>query len=212
VDHVNNAVDDGIHNVNEMMRYVHIYVKSLFVDKDLPQATNRRFYPTRNDLRQMIYRRRRANMHGLLDQEIVANKVTAWSAQHPHDFWVYRPADSDADQHLLLIHQSQWQRRLMLRYGQELVFLDATYKTTRYALPLFFLCVHSNNGYVVVAAIVIEKEDSASLIEALGRLKQAVPDWNPTAFMTDASEIEITAIRTVFKGLKSTQTMEHIRK
>jgi len=148
----------------------------------------------------MIYRRRKANMHGLLDQEIVANKVAAWSSRRPLDFWVYRPADSDAGQHLLITHQSQWQRRLMLRYGQDLVFLDATYKTTRYALPLFFLCVHTNSGYMVVAIIVMEREDTASLIEAIRLLQQNVPEWNPAAFMTDASEIEITAIRTIFPG------------
>ena len=140
----------------------------------------------------MIHRRRRANTHGLLDQEIVANKITAWSTERPKDYWLYRPSDSDADQQLLLVHQSQWQRRLMLRYGQELAFLDATYKTTRYALPLFFLCVHTNSGYIVVAVIVIEREDSGSLSEALCLLRQSATEWNPSAFMLDSSKLEIS--------------------
>ena len=41
VDHINKAVDDGIQNVSEMMRYLHIFVKSLLPEKDLPQSTNR---------------------------------------------------------------------------------------------------------------------------------------------------------------------------
>ena len=196
VDHVNRSVDDGIQNVSEMQRNVHIFVKSLFSGSSLPKTINRRFYPSREDLRHMIYRRRRANMHGLLDQEIVGNKVTAWSAEHPDDFWLYRPSSTSTDgstgDQLLLIYQSLWQRRLLLRYGQQLVFLDATYKTTQYALPLFFLCVHTNCGYVVTAVFVIEREDSASLSEALNELSQSLPQWRPAAFMIDASEIEVT--------------------
>jgi len=67
----------------------------------------------------MIYRRRQANMHGMLDRDIVSNKIAGWMAEPPDDFWLFHPSDSDADQQLLLVHQSQWQRRLMLRYGQD---------------------------------------------------------------------------------------------
>ena len=200
VDHVNTAVDDGIHNVSEMQRHVHIFVKSIFQESSLPAPVNRRFYPSRFDLRQMIYRRRRANMRGMLDQDIVTNKIAAWLAEPADDFWLFRPSKTDADEHLLLVHQAQWQRRLMLRYGQELAFLDATYKTTQYALPLFFLCVHTNSGYVVVAVIVIEREDSASLSEALCMLRQSVSAWAPSAFMLDSSEVEIAAVKAAFPG------------
>jgi len=44
-----------------------------------------------------------------------------------------------SSQSLLIVHQMEWQRRLMLRYGQEICLLDATYKTSKYALPLFFV-------------------------------------------------------------------------
>ena len=39
---------------------------------------------------------------------------------------------------LMFVCQSKWQMDLIKRYGNELILLDATYKTTRYALPLFF--------------------------------------------------------------------------
>ena len=45
--------------------------------------------------------------------------------------------------------------------------LDATYKTTRYALPLFFLFVRTNVHYIVVATFLTQNEDSASIAEAL---------------------------------------------
>ena len=40
---------------------------------------------------------------------------------------------------LLFVHQNAWQRQLLQRYGNDVCLLNATYKTTKYALPLFFL-------------------------------------------------------------------------
>ena len=44
----------------------------------------------------------------------------------------------DEDQNLIVVYQSSWQKRLLERFGNELTFLDATYRTSKYALPLFF--------------------------------------------------------------------------
>eukprot|EP00112_Aurelia_sp_Birch-Aquarium-sp1_P011369 Seg239.8 transcript_id=Seg239.8/GoldUCD/mRNA.D3Y31 product="hypothetical protein" protein_id=Seg239.8/GoldUCD/D3Y31 len=48
---------------------------------------------------------------------------------------------------ILFVYQSEWQQRLLARYGNEMAFLDATYRTTRYALPLYFLVVKTNVDY-----------------------------------------------------------------
>jgi hypothetical protein len=58
----------------------------------------------------------------------------------------------------------------------EIALLDATYRTTRYSLPLYFLCVPTNVNYINVATFVTETEDSSSLIEAL----QVIKEWNPS--------------------------------
>jgi len=50
VNHINAAVDDGVHNVSEMQRHVQMFVKALFHNLALPKAINRRFYPSRDDL------------------------------------------------------------------------------------------------------------------------------------------------------------------
>ncbi|XP_028414338.1 uncharacterized protein LOC114537497 [Dendronephthya gigantea] len=68
----------------------------------------------------------------------------------------------------LFVHQEEWQRKLLLKYGSDLALLDATYKTTKYAMPLFFLCVHTNVGYKVVAEFMCQHEDEVSISEALG--------------------------------------------
>ena len=70
------------------------------------------------------------------------------------------------------MYQEPWQKRLLLRYGNELVLLDATYRTTRYALPLFFLVVKTNIDYQVAGAFVSENESEESITEALQILKQ----------------------------------------
>ena len=44
---------------------------------------------------------------------------------------------------------------LIKRYGNEVILLDATYKTTQYALPLFFMVVKTNIDYQIVASFVI---------------------------------------------------------
>ena len=75
----------------------------------------------------------------------------------------------------LFVYQSNEQKRLLLRYGNEISFLDATYRTTRYTLPLFFLVVKTNVDYQVVAAFVTENEDTESIDEALRIIKT----WNP---------------------------------
>ena len=55
--------------------------------------------------------------------------------------------DGTSNKCLLFVHQTSWQRRLLNRYGNELSFLDATYRTTKYSLPLYFLVVKTNMEY-----------------------------------------------------------------
>ena len=57
---------------------------------------------------------------------------------------------------LLFVYQSKWQMDLIKRYGNEMVLVDAAYKTTRYALLLFFMVVKANVDYQTEASFVIE--------------------------------------------------------
>ena len=77
---------------------------------------------------------------------------------------------------LLYVSQEKWQRDLLIKYGNTLFLMDATYKTTKYSLPLFFICVKTNVDYVVCAEFVLHKEDTDNITEALQIFKQ----WNPT--------------------------------
>ena len=85
-------------------------------------------------------------------------------------------------------------------YGAEICLLDATYKTSRYALPLFFVCVKTNVNYAVVASFFVQSEDTQSIAEALSIIHQWNPDWCPLNWMVDFCEAEIHALESVFPG------------
>ena len=100
---------------------------------------------------------------------------------------------------LLLVYQTEWQKPLLAKYGG-LCLLDATYETTRYAVPLFFLCVKTNVNYIIVATFITQFEDTSSIAEALQMINQVNPNWSPQCFVTDFCEAEINAIEHVFNG------------
>lgn len=101
---------------------------------------------------------------------------------------------------LLFVYQSAWQRNLLHRYGTELILLDATYRTTRYALPLFFLVVKTNIDYQIVGTFVCESESVLAITEALKVIAEWNPGFKPSHCMTDYCLEEINAVEEVFPG------------
>ncbi|KAL9977356.1 hypothetical protein ACROYT_G014748 [Oculina patagonica] len=75
---------------------------------------------------------------------------------------------------------------------------DATYKTTKYAIPLFFLFVHTNFEYKVVAEFLCQNEDKECISKAPNIIKGWNPTWKPKYFMMDYSMGEINAIENKF--------------
>ena len=73
--------------------------------------------------------------------------VTNWKKLHPTDgFYLQHKSDGHP---LIFSHQTEQQRRLLERYGQELCLMDATYKTCKFAVCTFFIAVKTNNDYQV---------------------------------------------------------------
>lgn len=104
-------------------------------------------------------------------------------------------------QSLLFVYQSPEMKRLYRLYAGHFIFLDATYKTCKYALPLFFLVVRTNVNYQVVGVIIVQHETKSMIKEALSVIKQWNPDVNPKYGMVDFSEEEIYALEETFPGL-----------
>ena len=72
----------------------------------------------------------------------------------------------------MFVYQSDEMQRLYRRYAPTLVLLDATYRTTKYSLPLYFLVVQTNVNYQVAAVIVCQEETTEMITEALRQIKR----------------------------------------
>ena len=161
------------------------------------------------------------------DQHNLKLKLQEWKKSHPDSTFYFRPyvtqedsqsptdkdstkqekvevitdqesSDAEVLNTFLWIHQTQWQREMLARYGNTMTLLDATYKTTLYDLALFFATVRTNAGYIVAAEFLVHSETNEQIKEALNILKQWNPQWSPSFFMCDYSEAEILAIETAF--------------
>lgn len=80
------------------------------------------------------------------DQLNLEELIKRWPGDNKFEF----RKSSVNENKLLFVHQNNEQRRLLELYGGELTCLDATYKTTQYALPLFFVVVKTNSSYQVM--------------------------------------------------------------
>ena len=96
-----------------------------------------------------------------------------------------------------LVHQTDWQRKILRRYGN-VVFIDAAYKTLGYILPLFFLFVRTNCGYMIVATFVARQEEAESIAQCLEQIRE----WNkcliPKHVMINLSQDQKQAVGKVF--------------
>ena len=150
----------GITQWQEVKKLLTYHVENILFGDDKcprPSKLNRSFYPTNTDIINHIYRATNKQKLSKLDQVKLKKMIDEWTRKDPTSKFFLRMCTivdesetTEPTQKLLYVHQEQWQQRLMVKYGNEISLLDATYKTTNYALPLFFICVKTNNGYAVV--------------------------------------------------------------
>lgn len=95
------------------------------------------------------------------------------------------------------VHQEQWQKDLLLHYGNQISLMDSTYRTMKYDLPLFFICVKTNCNYMVVAEFIVGSENVEAIVEPLKILQEWNLSWNLWYFITDYSDAEIAALEEV---------------
>lgn len=58
---------------------------------------------------------------------------------------------------------SETQEHLIIRNGN-ISLLDAMYKTTKYALPLFLIIVKGNVWYIVVGVFIVQIKNSSAIV------------------------------------------------
>ncbi|KAE9543481.1 hypothetical protein AGLY_002281 [Aphis glycines] len=123
-----------------------------------PSPIFRAFYPDEKTLRNCMIKFTYEKYQSKIDQHALDFKIEQWKK-------TVKP--------LIFCHQTEWQRHLITRYSNTCL-LDAAYKTTKYALPLFFLVVKTNVNYCVAATFIVQCKDSDSITEALYMIKS----WN----------------------------------
>ena len=160
---IRELVSEGVRSVKEIERHLKIYTKNrLFRGKAKPTQENRRFYPKRRDIKNHIYLAAVKLRFSKIDQVNLEQKVKEWKKERSCDHFMFRgygealqdpvpnsATEEDEDevqvrgitskQKLLFVYQAAWQKKLLAKYGNNICLLDATYRTTRYALPLFLL-------------------------------------------------------------------------
>ena len=114
-----------------------------------PDPDDRAYYPTPRDLQNHIYKG--ALQLSKLDLRL---KMDEWKVDQNSSLY-FRPyavkessLKDDTEfpefqQKLLWVHQTKWQGEMLVKYGNTMTLIDATYKTTLYDVPLFFVTVRS---------------------------------------------------------------------
>ena len=208
---IEDLVRGGSTDSNEVQRALREYVKCEF-SAFKPSPTDRSYYPTTSDIRNHMYKARMAMQLSKFDQENLAGKIEEWKKSNPDEFHFFRPYSETESvetmvgdilpEHktttLLWVHQQKWQRELMARYGNHISLIDATYRTMKYELPLFFVCVRTNVGYSVVAQFIVQSESVECISEALAVLKEWNSNWTPPYFLCDFSDAEFSALQQAF--------------
>ena len=219
---ISEFVAGGITGTSEVQRSIEHYVKhSLFSEHGInPKPFDRAFYPLPTDIKNHVGIAKRALEMSKFDQENLRLKIRKWQQNSPTSLHYFRPCIGSKDklddqptqtndrctddiqnehaQNLLWVHQEAWQRDLLIKYGNTITLIDATYKTTKYELPLFFLCVRTNVNYTIVAEFIVQSEGADDIAEALRVIKNWNTDWSPPYFMMDCSDAEQLAINMVF--------------
>ncbi|XP_056009107.1 uncharacterized protein LOC130051290 [Ostrea edulis] len=227
-DYINRVViEHGVTSTLKMKLLLEVFLRqSIFINASLPPRHNKRFWSSLKDIYNHMAAQFLKLRDSRVDQKLVVEMVEEQRSLHPNEkFYIRIKKDQEPDHDIdvpdenvfldedfmirndrqnvgvhkfLYVHQTPWQRQLLKRYGNEICLLDATYRTTKYSLPLYFLCVPTNVNYMTVATFILETEDSFSIQEALSVIKAWNPDWKPAYFMCDYAEEEINSIESVF--------------
>ena len=199
--HVSQKIIDmakaGMTDVSEIRRSLNYYVDHSLcrVLAFQPHPHDRSFYALKQGISNHISMAKRAIDLSSFDQENLQLKIKEWKKVNPRPSFYYRPAEKtneltegDSEQSFLYIHQEEWQKELLLTYGNTITLMDAT----------FFLCIRTNVNYTVIAEFVIQSENTGQIFEALSIIKSWSPSWDPSFFITDYSDAEMSAIPKLF--------------
>ena len=83
-------------------------------------------------------------------------------------------------------------------FYKTICLLHATYKTTKYLLPLLFVVVKTNVDYSVVSSFAVQDETRAAITEPLRIIKKRKSKWDPKCLIMNNCDEEIKPIGNIF--------------
>lgn len=88
---IHQLVGEGVKNVKEMKKHIAIFVKNdLFRGKQQPLKTNRRFNPSKNTIRNHMYKASVKLRFSKIDQANLEFKVNEWKEKNSADSFFFR--------------------------------------------------------------------------------------------------------------------------
>lgn len=188
----------GVSKVPDLQRHLSLSADTVAKDEKLDvNILDQRFLPTEADLKNRLYHAVLSIKKSLVDQENIEKTFENWQKANPEDkiFLRYNKADDN----LLFVYQTSFQRHLFNKFGGELALLDATHCTTKYSLPLYILAVKTNVDYQPVAVFATINGSKQFIAEALQIVKDWNSEWKPTFFFTEFCD-EINSLKETFPG------------
>lgn len=104
-----------------------------FVAQEIPEAwsagpQNRKYNPKRKIITEHMYRERQRLQNLKVDEDQLLGEMEQWTTDGDSVFFRPAGAGGNGEGHLLLVHQTKWQQRLLNLYGNDVCLLDATYR------------------------------------------------------------------------------------
>lgn len=164
---------------------------------------------TRQDINNLIKRRKRAHAQGKTTAEVT------FELMQEKDFYVSYEASPENNQlnRLWITHPTSIE---LYRKNPELIFADCTYKTNKYNQPIFNLVGSTGGTKTFQIGIAILTGETREHFEwAFRQLKNMFSTYNlpyPTCFITDRDRACLNALDTIFPDVPSVLCSWHYRK
>lgn len=98
IERIYQLVGEGVRSVGEMERHLKLFVKfQMFAGRTPPDMNNRRFYPTKTDIRNHMYRATQSQRFSKIDQKDLKCKLEGWQREYSDDSFFFRPCTEPDD-------------------------------------------------------------------------------------------------------------------
>ena len=92
-------VQEGMTNPQEVQKALNHYVRTVLCTENPPDPDDRAYFPAKRDLKNHIYKAKRAFELSKFDRHNLANKISEWEKSYPESRHYFRPYISVPETH-----------------------------------------------------------------------------------------------------------------